>query len=72
MDNLQNVRMSSKEAREYRKLLYDASVQELQNYRVILSTCFTGGTKRVRDGTRGSVFQVWFRVYTCMCMCVFP
>lgn len=51
--------LESKDIKAYRKLLYDATVDELRNYDVILTTCAVGGNRKLAEGTKGSVFQVY-------------
>ncbi|KAK7490446.1 hypothetical protein BaRGS_00018232 [Batillaria attramentaria] len=51
-------RLENEDIRRYRKLLRDATVEELQEYEVVLTTCAVGGNKKLCDGTKGSVFQV--------------
>ncbi|KAK7490454.1 hypothetical protein BaRGS_00018240, partial [Batillaria attramentaria] len=44
--------------KEYYKLLYKASVEEIQNYEVVLTTCAVAGSNRLIGGVKENVFQV--------------
>ncbi|KAK7490451.1 hypothetical protein BaRGS_00018237 [Batillaria attramentaria] len=50
--------LDSKVIKNYRRLLYKASVEELQHYEVVLTTCAVGGNRKLVKGTKGTVFQV--------------
>ncbi|KAK7490438.1 hypothetical protein BaRGS_00018224 [Batillaria attramentaria] len=50
--------LDSKVIKSYRRLLYKASVEELQHYEVVLTTCAVGGNRKLVKGTKGTVFQV--------------
>ncbi|KAK7490445.1 hypothetical protein BaRGS_00018231, partial [Batillaria attramentaria] len=50
--------LESEDIKAYRKLLYEATVEELGNYEVVLTTCAVGGNRKLIEGTMGSVFQV--------------
>ncbi|KAK7482666.1 hypothetical protein BaRGS_00026075 [Batillaria attramentaria] len=43
---------------KYYKLLRKASVEELGNYEVVLTTCAVAGSSRLVEGLKGKVFQV--------------
>ncbi|KAK7100382.1 hypothetical protein V1264_023346 [Littorina saxatilis] len=50
--------VNSKQLKKYRKLVYDASVEELSHYEVVLATCAVGGNNKLTSGTQGTVYQV--------------
>ena len=50
--------VSNKQLKMYRKLLFVASVEELKHYEVVLATCAVGGTDKLVEGTKNTVFQV--------------
>ncbi|KAK7490439.1 hypothetical protein BaRGS_00018225 [Batillaria attramentaria] len=50
--------VDSKGVKMYRKLLHKASVEELRNYEVVLTTCAVGGNRRLVEGTEGNIYQV--------------
>ncbi|KAK7490442.1 hypothetical protein BaRGS_00018228 [Batillaria attramentaria] len=53
-----NTGVESSQIKAYEKLLFSASVEELKNYEVVLTTCSVGGSPRFVEGMKGSVFQV--------------
>jgi hypothetical protein len=44
--------------KEYRRLLLEASVEEIKRHDIIMTTCAVAGSQRVIKGTEGRVFQV--------------
>lgn len=54
----ENFKVTSKQNRDYKRLLYDASVEELAHYEVIFTTCAVGGSPKLVEATKGSIFQV--------------
>ncbi|KAL8586098.1 hypothetical protein ACOMHN_065061 [Nucella lapillus] len=50
--------VTEKELKAYHRLLFDASVEELAHYEVILATCAVGGNKKVAKGIQETIFQL--------------
>ena len=50
--------VSNKQLKKYRRLLFDASVEELKHCQVVLATCAVGGNRKLTEGTEKTIFQV--------------
>ena len=50
--------VSIEQLKEYYRLLFVASVEELKHYEVVLATCAVGGTDKLVEDTKNTVFQV--------------
>lgn len=59
----ENFKVTSKQIKDYKRLLHDASVEELAHYEVIFTTCAVGGNSKLVKATKGSIFQVSLKVY---------
>ncbi|XP_025109726.1 helicase with zinc finger domain 2-like [Pomacea canaliculata] len=54
----ENFKVTSKQIKAYKRLLHDASVEELAHHEVIFATCAVGGNSKLVKATKGSIFQV--------------
>lgn len=66
----ENFKVTSKQMRDYKRLLHDASIEELAHYEVIFATCAVGGSPKLIKATKGSIFQVR-RILFCVFVCLF-